>query len=526
MLWALSALALAGAVWAGGSQAASRSWLGAAVFGYALLIVLSTLFVSPAYYPGGLYNPLLLAMGFIALRRFDAPTERQAAIAALGLGAILAAWGILQVGFEGVARASALFETPATYAAVLNLLLVPVLCLLAAGRSAPLLLPVGTLLAAALFAADSRGAMLGLVAGLGAAALLALRAGSLRWRSVLPALGVLVAGAILAAGLRALPLGKPGQEAPPSAQVRAASAESRLELYGLAWHAWQEKPLAGTGYLTFRYSLEQGRARVPSYGESAETWFAHNDYLQTLQELGPLGLLAILALAGLPGVMAWRRIGTLPAEQRAAASAAAAGATAMASHALVDFPFYIPACLVLYGALLGALDRRIGARYPAMHGAGTPAPWVRAARTGFAALASIMLLRPVIAEAASEWGLRRSAAGASQAAAFWLETARRIDHADWRYHWYVGQFWDGQASDAGRREAAQLAAAAFAEGFKANPLEVKNLLGKISVHRRHGKLLDAAAGRDTLSAWIAQAERLAPMSADVRRERALLDKAG
>jgi O-antigen ligase len=524
--WALSAFALAGAAWAGGSPAASRSWLGTAVFSYATLVAASTLFFSPAYSAAGLYHPLLLALGFIALQRFDASTERLAAVAALGLGAVVSGWGLVQVGIEGAARAHALFETPATYAAVLNLLLIPVLGLLVASRAGPLLIMAGILLAAGLFAADSRGAMFGLVGGLGALGLLALRAGSLRRRSALVVFGVLAAGATLAAGLRALPQGMPGQEAPPSAQARAASAMSRLELYELSWHAWQERPVSGTGYLTFRYSLEQGRARVPSYRESAETWFTHNDYLQTLQELGPIGLLAILALAGLPGLMAWRRMGVVPAEERPMVLATSAGATAMACHALVDFPFYIPVCLVLYGALLGALERRIAAGQPAAHRAATLSPLLRAARTGIAVLVCIVLLRPVVAEVAAEWGLRRSAAGASQDAAFWLETARRVERADWRYHWYVGQFWDGQVSDSGRREAAQLAVAAFAEGFEVNPLEVRNLLGKISVHRRLGKLLDAPASRDVLAAWIGQAERLAPMSAAVRRERALLDKEG
>jgi hypothetical protein len=100
-----------------------------------------------------------------------------------------------------------------------------------------------------------------------------------------------------------------------------------------------------------------------------------------------------------------------------------------------------------------------------------------------------------------------------------------VDAADWRYHWYAGQFWDGQAADSGSREAARFAADAFAIGFAANPLEVRNLLGKISVHGRHGKLLDAPADRATLAGWIAQAEALAPRSSAVRRERELLGAA-
>jgi hypothetical protein len=300
---------------------------------------------------------------------------------------------------------------------------------------------------------------------------------------------------------------------------------SRLELYDLAWRAWLERPVAGTGYLTFRYVLEQGRSRAPSYGDSSETWFAHNDYLQTLQEVGLLGLAALIALAWLPALLAYRRVPGMPLERRPVALASASALTAMACHALVDFPFYIPACLVLCGALLGILDRRLAERRePTARTPATP-PWYRAARAALAVLATVILVRPLAAETAGDWGLRRSAAGQSQSAAFWLEAARRLDGSDWRYHWYAGQFWDGQAADSGRRDAARFAAEAFAAGVEANPLEVRNLLGKISVHRRHGKLLDAPADAATLAKWMAQAEALAPLNSAVRRERDLLGAA-
>lgn len=524
--WALAAAALLGAGWTGVRASHATSWLSLAGFAFPLLVVLNTLFLSPAYTPAGLYHPLLIALAFAAFRRFDDLTERRAAIAALVLGATLAAWGLAQVGPLGEARAHAVFETPATFVAATNLLLVPVLALLLTGQRGASKLAVGVLLAAALFAAGSRGGLLGLAAGLAAAAALALRAGLLQRRSLLPVLGVLAAGWILAAGLRALPWGdlvESKVEAPPTAEARAASSRSRLELYDLSWNAWLERPLTGTGYLTFRYVLEQGRAKVPSYSESLETWFVHNDYLQALQELGPLGLVALLALVGLPAWLGYRRIPGLPAERRAAALAAVSAMVAMAFHALVDFPFYIPVCLVLYGALLGSLDHRLGEAHASAAAPLKEATWFRAARTGLVVLAGIILLRPVVAEAAAEWGLSRSAAGHSQSAAFWLGAARRIEPADWRYHWYAGQFWDGQAVTSGRREAARFAAQAYAAGFEANRLEVRNLLGKISVHRRHGKLLEVPADALTRATWVAQAEALAPFNEAVRRERRLLE---
>lgn len=488
--WAAAAALLGLAGWAGAAgDVSAPSRFFTAVCCYALLVAFNSLLVSPTYTPAGLYHPLLFALAYVAFRRFDGLAERRSAYAALALGAILAAWGLVQIGALGVARAHALFEAPATYAAVLNLLLVPLLALVMTGGRSTSLLAVTGLLAAAMFSADSRGGLLALAAGLGAAAILALRA---------------------------------SVSAPPTAEAQAASSQSRLELYALSWSAWRERPLAGTGYLTFRYVLEQGRAKVPSYGESSETWFVHNDYLQTLQELGPLGLAALLALVGFPAWLSYRRIPVVPVERRAVALAAASALAAMGFHALVEFPFYIPVCLLLYGALLGALDRRLG---EALAAPWRPALWHPAVRTGILLVAGIVLLRPVAAEAAAEWGLRRSMAGAGRDAAFWLGTARRIEPADWRYHWYAGQFWDAQAADAGRREAARLAADAFAAGFDANPLEVRNLLGKIAVHRRHSALLDAPADRGTLQAWLAQAEALAPLHREVRRERELLGAA-
>lgn len=523
--WALSALALLAAGWGGAVRRGEATPLAVAVYAFAGWSAMHTLLVSPAYTPAGLFHPLLLALAFAAFSRFDEPTDRRAALAAIAGGAVLALWGLVQIGPLGIARAQAFFETPATYAAVLNLVLVPMLALALVRGSRPYALLFAVLLAGGLFASASRGGLLALAAGIAAAALLAHRSGQLRQRRILVVVSLIAAGWLLSGGLRSLPVASGPREAPPSERLQAESSRSRLELYGASWHAWQERPLAGTGYLTFRYVLERERARVPSYGETSETWFAHNDYLQTLQELGPIGLAGLIGLAWLPAVLAYRRLRQAPAAARPAVVAAASAATAMAFHALVDFPFYVPACLLLYGALLGALDRLLAA--PLVPGASPVGrtPWARAARTGAVVVAAVMLLRPVLAEASAEWGLQRYGAQQAQSAAFWLETARRLDPSDWRYHMYAGLFWDGMASTSGSKDAARYAAAAFTAGAEANPLEVRNLLGLISVHRAHAKLLDARADRATREAWVARAEALAPYNAAVRRERALLESA-
>jgi O-antigen ligase len=512
--WAMSAAVLSFLALRHESTAPARPWVGTALLVYGLLVVLNTLFMSPAYTPAGLYHPLLLVLAYFGVRNLSDRPARHVALAALLFGAILAAWGLIQVGVNGVARAHAIFETPATYATVLNLLLLPLLAGLLVLRRNLWLLASAVLLAAGLIAADSRGGFLAMLAGLGAALILGVRGNMLQRRGLLIVPVVLASAWILVFALRGLAA---TEAAEPTPEARAESSISRLELYSLSLNAWREQPLAGTGYLTFRYALERGRAYVPSYGTTSETWFVHNDYLQTLQELGPLGFLALLALATLPPLLAYRKLPYLPVAQRPIIVGATAGLVAMAVHALVDFPFYIPLCLLIYGALLGVIDARLGETAAMPREDRLPARWTRVARTAVLTVAAIVLLRPVAAEAAGEWGLRKLAAGEGQRAAFWLGAAQRLDPRDWRYHWYAGQFWDAQAAESGKPEAAQLAADAYAAGFAANPLEVKNLLGKISVHRRHRQLLREAADPSTLQQWLAQAKALAPLNPEVQR---------
>lgn len=524
-VWALAALAMAVAGWAGGMASKPWTWLSLPVASFCALLVLNALVFSPAYSPAALFYALLLAMAFWVARGISDRAETALALAALCGGAILAVWGLWQVGWQGAARAQAFFLAPATYATIINLLLVPLLVAMLFGYRTRMLVATAVVLAGAVFAADSRGGFVALAAGLGTATILVMRANSWKPRALFMVAATLAIGWAATAALRALPQSAPHAQSPQAPEARADSSIARLELYTLSLDAWRERPFAGTGYLTFRNVLEKGRAQLPTFGETNDTWFVHNDYLQALQELGPLGLAALLGLAVLPPLLALRGMSDLSANDAVAAAAAASSLVAMAVHALVDFPFYIPLCLVMYGALLGVLDRRLPTRAMQAASATDPSPWRRAVRTGVWTVAAILFLRPVVAEQAAEEGLRKFAAGDGPRAAFWLGVAQRVEAANWRYHWYAGKFWDAQAADSGKADAARLAAGAYAAGFDANPLEVKNLLGMISVHRRYRDLLDAPANGALLQTWMAQAVTLAPFNRDVLGERAVLGAA-
>jgi len=525
-LWAAAALALF-ALLGLGQRPLAVTWLSVAAAGFAGLILFNGVLLSPAYTPAALFHPLLFILAFAAARRCPIPQQRRLFGGALAAALVLAVWGLAQLRLLGEARAQAFLETPSTYAALIDLVLLPAAVWLLWGRggraaSTPLAALVALLVAASL-AALSRGAWIGALAGAGAALLLGAqlpRPGARAWGRLGAALGA----ALLLALVIRIPLpGSAHGEKPPDAAARlesAASSLSRLELYAVSWQAYRAHPVAGSGYLTFPYLLERHRAEVPSYGADHVTYFAHNDYLQLLQETGPLGLLALCALALLPFGLVRRALARLEPEQKVHAAAAVAGLASMSAHALVDYPFYVPACLVLFGALLGALDRLLAAAGVGRLHVPALAALPRAAGVALALVAGFVVLQPVAAEGAAYWGGRQLGQGRTLAAAYWLQVASRLQPRDWRYHWYLGQFWQGQAFAGGGAGAVRFALREFDAGLRANPFEVRNLLGRIATYRLLGQRLARPASAAELDAWSRQALAMAPLMPQARRERA------
>jgi O-antigen ligase len=518
-LWAAAALALCG-LFRLGRRALATTWLTVAAAGLAVLIAFNGLLLSPAYTPAALFHPLLFILAFAAARRCPERLQRALAGGALAAAVVLGLWGLAQARWLGEARALAFLETPNTYAALLDLVLFPAAVWLLWGRGGRgLALLLGVLVAASL-AALSRGAWIGALGGAGAALLLGARLPRPDARAWARLGAAIVLGVAVFAAARVQLPGLAHEQPAPAAPERLESSVSRLELYALAWEAYRAHPAAGGGYLTFRYALERHRAEVPSYGADQVTYFAHNDYLQLLEETGPLGLLALAALALLPYALARRALARLEPEQKVHAVAAVAGLATMSVHALVDYPFYVPACLVLFGALLGALDRLVAAA-----GVGRlPVPALpalpRAARLALLTVAAFVFLQPVAAEGAAYWGRRQLGDGRTLAAAYWLQVASRLQPRDWRYHWYLGQFWQGQAFAGGGADAARFALREFDAGLRANPLEVRNLLGRIATYRLLGQQLPRPASAAELDAWSRQALAMAPLMPQARRERA------
>jgi O-antigen ligase len=521
--WMLAlALLWAGARWLPDQGAPEFSPLAACVFGLATWMTCTNLWANPSYTPAAPYHAAFLLGGFLLGRGASREGVRLFFAAGLVFALCAALWGLWLEVARAEGRAHGVFVTPATFASVLNLLLLPVLVLVACGaRRIGLILSL-VLLSAGLAAAGSRGGWLAFGAAAAFALILARRERlGLDMRSML-AVATALAGGCGLAWLVQFVSGVEDATRPMTGAMATLSSVSRLELYALALKSIAPSTLLlGAGHQSFYYFMEAGRASVPSYSETT-TYFVHNDYLQVLLELGLPGFLALLAIVIAPFVLSWRAVARIAdVRERVTLVAAFAAIASMAVHALVDFPFYIPVCLIFYGSALGLVDGvllRNGCVRPLRFPWSFRAKTLSAARVGVVTLALWVLAVPFVAEAAAEYGQREWKIGHGRNALLALEVARRVDPRDWRYDWYVGQFWLVQAEARGDPVAANLADAAFAKGFAVNPREVRNLNGRVYLHSRQRHLLDAPADPATLRAWAEQTVRLAPLDAAVRAQ--------
>jgi O-antigen ligase len=516
LLWASALAALGGSLFLFGVRRSARMTpLAWSLCAFAAWMVANDFLNSP-YTAAGIFNPAFLLCGFV-LARSAVPRAGTRARAVLLAGvAALALWALWQSA-SGEGRAHANFETPNTLATIINLALAPLLFWSLYGQPRRAQLGLALLLTAALTCTLSRGGAMALVGAIFATALLYRRAPS---RHAVARLLVVLAGGVVAGAIalqlpewRSREPDRPG-ELQSVGSTFASTLSARGELYELAASALAERPWLGSGYLSFNSLLERKRAQVPSYASVNVTYFVHNDYLQTLLELGVPGLAALLALIALPFCLAAKRAAR--DNDRLPLYAALAGVATMAIHALGDFPFYVPLCLLLFGGLLGEMDRLLAPEpsAPPEKNAGA----TRWRVIGAAAVLTVLIVPPPLAEAAALYGERNWRVGKGESAALGFEAARRLQPRDWRYHWYAAQFWMLQAAQGGNRTAAKLADGAFEAAIDANPRDPRPLLGRLAMQLRLGTLLDNPQSPATLRAWAERAFALAPLNPAVRQD--------
>ena len=256
-----------------------------------------------------------------------------------------------------VGRSSGFFGIPNSLAALLNLLLPPMLALtVRRGAGAVQRVLCGYL--AALFACGvlltvSRGAWLSLGMALVAWPLLAFRDNARRWR------WSLAVAVLLAAMVALLCLNVTTVRVRMESLLHNQGEASRAVMWRAGWGLVREQPLLGTGAGSYGVLFERHR---PERFWDDPHW-AHNDYLNTLSDYGLVGFLLSFGIACL-FFGRWRRLLWAESESRSADGRAgrmrairaglAIGLLAFALQLFVDFNLKIPA-LAQMAAIVAAL---------------------------------------------------------------------------------------------------------------------------------------------------------------------------
>jgi hypothetical protein len=196
----------------------------------------------------------------------------------------------------------------------------------------------------------------------------------------------------------------------------------------------------------------------------------------------------------------------------------------MLAHALVDFPFYIPVLLAVFGAYLGIINQCVidmGAAHSLLPK--TQGPSFSGLRPGFISNALVMMLMawlglPALAEVAAAYGLDRLQHGDAQRGLYWHGVARTLQPRDANYYWREGIIWRDQGVTRTRPELLEKSAAVFSKGLAVNGFEVNNLLEKIALYRQYGTLLKQPVSPLDIMTWINRAKSLQPYSDGVQAE--------
>lgn len=527
IFWWLGLCLLAALVWFQQERPLSLSWINSALIGFCLLLFTNALYLNPAYYAGGIYFPSTLLIAFIVASCRPVWLTQTGFKVFCATVALIALWALVQWltgwGFLGgkSARAVALFSSTNTLATTLNLGLMPVLGFYLLGRGGRGVYALTLLLFAGLLTTQSRGGYLGLLSGslffitfVGQTSVVAQWR---RYRAV--AIGFL---AVLAFFKFYAWLGLASWSMDPVfATLRHGDTSNRWEIYQVAWHGLAEQLWLGIGYYNFGYYFEAHK--VPPFLDR-RIIFVHNDYLEFALETGLLGLGLFLSLIVAVYGQLFKFRQQAIVGQRLPLILSAAAVTSMLAHALVDYPFYIPVLMAVFGAYLGIINQQLidmGATHwqlpkiSAQHFLGLRSSFIgNALAIGLVAWLGL----PALALGAANYGSYRLLIGDAEHALFWSSVARTLQPRNASYYWKEGIIWRDQGVAQNRPELLDKSNAVFSQGFEVNPLEVNNLLEKIALHRQYGDMLKQPASHRDIMDWISYVKSRQPNSDEAQIE--------
>ncbi len=151
---------------------------------------------------------------------------------------------------------------------------------------------IGLFNLSAIYLTGTRGALLGVIIGLVASALLKALSSSLKWKASLLGVLIILSTLLLINPFRNFLFSLPGSKRFTEATFNDATLQTRLITWGTALKGFIDRPVLGWGHETFFAVFNKFyNPKIASFSLS-ETWFdkPHNMFLELLSQSGVLGL--------------------------------------------------------------------------------------------------------------------------------------------------------------------------------------------------------------------------------------------
>jgi len=507
-----------------------------AVFLFVLLLILNMMFIRTSNDSDASYLIAFFASSFLLFSVANEKFIKQSLYYLCGLFILLALWGgfqyltghgyLVNVG----ARANALFFTPNTYAASLNIILLPLSIFYLYNKSSEKRLALILTLFMALLMSQSRGGWVAFTVSLMFIFILSKVLGTamdkMKVKKIMFGFIVIIS-TYSVLELVDLNQDKDGFDLTLKNEVshliRSDSIVStlahRVMLYDIAWQKIKQKPLLGEGFHTYRYF--QVRDQHGSHIGNA-TRFAHNDYLQLWMETGILGMLLFISIPVIIFILLlvnWQR---LLVQDRVTMLALTTALVGFYVQALVDFLFYTPFLLMMYGCYLGYMNQLFN-KYPqGFLSFKLELPQLIIRPVVIKSLMGIIVVcylsQPAIAQLLFDQANRDKQRLDIASALPRYELARRFAPYESHYYLIEGDIWYHAAKATAEAELAQRADKLFENGAAANPYRIENLLWRAIMHRDLPELLSKPVSEETVMSWFQTVLKWRPHDEKVQAE--------
>ncbi len=485
---------------------------------FLLILALNNTFISPVYSAEPTYFICFLAVSFFLGANFSQVEIKHALIILLCIFSVLSVWGIVQY-MTGLlylvdmsARANTIFYTPNTFAAALNIALLPSLVMYVfSNKVRTVVLISAGLMFTALLMTQSRGGYISFIIGVTGIFLLQfilkIEYDFSRFKKIL-ILMILICLSFSAVEIFNLKFkGSFAKGDGDISQIirEAGMVEStnhRVKLYDIAWQQIKQAPLLGSGYYTYQYY--QLRDQYKKY--AGATRYTHNDYLQIWMETGIFGLVALVSILFSYLYLVFRYKQQFTKAEKVSLTAIGAALISLYTHAWGDFVFYPPFLLLLFGAYLGVSNQIFGNYNRKLRNINFENS-IFHIRSGIVKSLLVLIIivplsYPAVAQLTFDEANRRVSTFHIAEALPLYEVARRFAPYEPEYYRYEAALFVESLSKLEFRESANRADELFKSGHEANPYKGLNLLSRAILHRDYSRLLDNPVSCETMIRWM------------------------